>query len=351
MIWWGVAVTVLAILPPPARAGITVLGTVTSKGYTFTNFDDFPDGTTPLGSNANGISNSGQVADTTFDLMGNATFFNFTGNPLQKQATPLNTGTGQTVFAVNSSGNVVGGNGTTAFYLPNGGSLQAITTPAGAINAFGINDKGNIVGQFTSGNNTPGFILPGFNSNSFTTINQPVNVTSDVINAQGVNNNGLVVGFYLGNDGQVHGFTVQAPGSPGGSVTPTAVTDPTIPTFPQEPGATFVFSQILGINDSGLASGYYGDSTTSQHGYLYNTLTKSYTFLDNPSAQFHNGVEITQITGITNTGELTGFYSDANGVFHSFVAAAVPEPASVVLMGLGVASTLVIALRRRKSAS
>jgi len=347
VIWWGVAVAVLAISPPPARAGITVLGTVTSKGYTFTNFDDFPDGTTPLGSNANGISNSGQVADTTFDLMGNATFFNFTGNPLQKQATPLNTGTGQTVFAVNSSGNVVGGNGTTAFYLPNGGSLQAITTPAGAINAFGINDKGNIVGQFTSGNNTPGFILPGFNSNSFTTINQPVNVTSDVINAQGVNNNGLVVGFYLGNDGQVHGFTANAPQVPS-IITATAVNDPVIPANPMEPGATFVFSQILGINDNGLAVGYFGDSTMSQHGFFYNTKTGAYTFLDDPSARFHNGVEITQITGITNSGEISGFYTDANGGFHSFVAVAVPEPASMVLMGIGLAGTLAVAVRRRK---
>jgi len=31
-------------------------------------------------------------------------------------------------------------------------------------------------------------------------------------------------------------------------------------------------------------------------------------------------VEVTQITGITNSGEITGFYSDANGVFHGFVA-------------------------------
>ena len=85
----------------------------------------------------------------------------------------LNTGTGQTAFGINSAGDVVGGNNTTAFFLPNGGSLQPLTTPAGAINAFGINDKGNIVGQFTSGGNTPGFILPSSTSTSFTTINQP----------------------------------------------------------------------------------------------------------------------------------------------------------------------------------
>jgi hypothetical protein len=96
-----------------------------------------------------------------------------------------------------------------------------------------------------------------------------------------------------------------------------------------------VFSQILGISDHGLAVGYYGDSTTSQHGFFYNTLTGQYTFLDNPAEQFDNGVEVTQITGITNSGEITGFYSDANGVFHGFVATPVPEPASLTLAGAG----------------
>ena len=107
-------------------------------------------------------------------------------------------------------------------------------------------------------------------------------------------------------------------------LTGTAVADPIIK--PVEPGATFMFSQILGVNDNGLAVGYYGDSTLSQHGYFYNTNTGAYTFLDDPDAAFNGGVEVTQITGINNSGEITGFYSDANGVFHGFVAIPVPEP-------------------------
>ena len=42
------------------------------------------------------------------------------------------------------------------------------------------------------------------------------------------------------------------------------------------------------MNDAGIAVGYYGDSTTSQHGYLYDTATGVYTFLDDPAAAFHN---------------------------------------------------------------
>ncbi len=171
-----------------------------------------------------------------------------------------------------------------------------------------------------------------------------------------MNNNGLAVGFYVGLDDQYHGFTVNVANPGSGTLVGTAVTDPTPPSVPGEPGATFVFSQILGVNDQGIAVGYYGDSTASQHGFLYNTTDGAYTFLDDPSAQFQNGTEITQITGINDFDEITGFYSDANGVFHGFVAcptgqsctAAVPEPGSLGLEGFGVAMLGFISFRGRR---
>ena len=137
------------------------------------------------------------------------------------------------------------------------------------------------------------------------------------------------------------------PASPG-VITATPVADPLIPVVPGEPGATFVFSQILGINDNGRAVGYYGDSTTSQHGYFYNTGTGAYTFLDDPSAAFHDGVEITQITGINNSGEIAGFYTDANGTFHSFVATATPEPGSLLSAGFGLGAVGLICFWRQR---
>ena len=82
-----------------------------------------------------------------------------------------------------------------------------------------------------------------------------------------------------------------------------------------------------------MAVGYYGDSTLSQHGYLYNTLSGQYTFLDDPDAAFSNGVEVTQITGINNQGEITGFYTDAGGLAHGFVATPIPEPGTLALDG------------------
>jgi hypothetical protein len=336
---------VATLLASPGRAAnITIVNVVTADGYQFTNFTGPGAGTTAgFGTTMNGISNNGTVVG--FGTPDMVNFTNFTANPLTSTAANVLNGTTATMaLGINSAGDVVGGNGANAFFFPNGGSLQNLTTPSGAINAFGINDNGNIVGQFTSGNNTPGFILNSATSTTFTTINQPTGVTSEAINAQGINNHGLVVGFYLGNDGNVHGFTANAPATPGGTITANGVADPN--TTVVDPNNTFVFSQILGINDHGIAVGYFGDSSLSQHGYLYNTNTGNYSFLDDPSAVATNGVVVTQITGINNSGEITGFYSGANGVFYGFVATAVPEPTSLVLLGVGLTGTLVVAARR-----
>ncbi len=207
-----------------------------------------------VGSNANGISNNGQVVGTQVDVNNVPTGANYTGTATN--TSPLAAAAGQTAFGINSAGDVVGGSGSSAFYLPNGGTLQTLTTPAGADNAFGINDLGNIVGQYTAGADTPGFYLPSVSSTSFTTIDQPPGAASTVVNAQGVNNKGLIVGFYLGNVGQAHGFDANIANASGGTLVGTAIADPTIPSVPGEPGATFVFSQVLGVNDEGIAVGY-----------------------------------------------------------------------------------------------
>jgi hypothetical protein len=335
-----------AVILAPDVGRAVIIETVTGGGYTFTNFDPTLSGTA-VGSNVNGISNTGQVVGTEINAFNASTFSNFTGTA--GSTVSLNTGSGQIALGINSAGDVVGGNGTTAFFLPNGGSLQTLTTPAGAINAFGINDLGGIVGQFTNAAaQTPGFYLTSTASNAFVTINAPSG--PDVVNAQGIANDGLIVGFYVGVDGQDHGFTANA--IPTGSLTGTAVADPVIPSVPGEPGATFVFSQILGVNDEGIAVGYYGDSTLSQHGFLYNTHTGVYTFVDDPAAAFFNGVEVTQITGISDSGEIAGFYTDAEGVPHSFTASiGVPEPSTWALMLVGMTGVAFVGACRRRERS
>jgi hypothetical protein len=344
------ALTLPLAMLAPARAGIIVLNVVNSNGYRFVNFD----GPTPntAGTTINGISNNGTVVG--FTTADNMNFNNFTANPLTStNSTAINVNNSTTAMAngINSAGTIVGTDGNNNAFIQNG-NTTTIYQPPGAVAAiaFGINDKGAVAGQYTTNADTsPGFVLD--QNKVLTTINAPAG--PNVVNAQGINNNGLVAGFYLGTDGQVHGFTFDSKTAVNNVGVGTAIADPTIPRVAGEPGATFVFSQMLGINDNGIISGYYGDSTLSQHGYLYNTTTGKYTFLDDPNAAFNNGVEVTQITGINNSGEIAGFYTDAAGLAHGFIAtplASVPEPGSVILLAvsLGVAGGT-MHLRRRRS--
>ena len=137
-----------------------------------------------------------------------------------------------------------------------------------------------------------GFVYDG---GKFTVLN-PASSFS-ITNAQSINNNGLVVGFYSLDGVHQHGFTYDSI-----SKATTLLADPIV--------ANLVLTQFLGVNDRNQAVGYYQTTDGSQHGFLYDLNAGKYTFLDDPNSA-KSGFSITQITGINDSGEIAGFYVDA----------------------------------------
>lgn len=119
--------------------------------------------------------------------------------------------------AINDSGSVAGfftgpGGVTEGFVLAPGGQLSVLSFPHAAMTrANGINDSGEVVGDYGTGTggSTHGFTWT--QARGFAAVDGPVGAVDTVIS--GVNNAGELVGYYTGRAGNTDGLTATPRGS------------------------------------------------------------------------------------------------------------------------------------------
>jgi len=172
---------------------------------------------------------------------------------------------------------------------------------------LGINNEGVIAGYFGSGeagHPNKGYLLrPPWARNDYGNENFPGSAQTQVV---GLNDNGITVGFFstmnaanaaddnnIGfwrEDGQYH-----------------------VVRYPTRNNASPSVNQLLGVNDSGTAVGFYNDAKGNAHGYAYNLETRRFKMIT------VNGATSLTAAGINNGGATAGFYTTAGGATDAFL--------------------------------
>ncbi|HLJ66185.1 MAG TPA: hypothetical protein VKX16_02345 [Chloroflexota bacterium] len=210
--------------------------------------------------------------------------------------------------------------------------------------ALGINNAGVVAGYYGSGAdpNHPnqGFtVVPPYGANNFASENYPGSIQTQVI---AVTNNGNTAGFWADANNNNYGF-VEWNG------VFTSVQNP------RTPHKTPHVNQLLGMNDGGIAVGFYNDGKGNSHPYTYNQATGRFKSLRLPGAtsaqatgsndkgdivgfavqggstqgfllqgkrltEFqYSGAAATQAFGVNNSDQIVGTWTDAGGNVHGFV--------------------------------
>jgi hypothetical protein len=167
---------------------------------------------------------------------------------------------------------------------------------------LGINNEGVIAGYFGSGatgHPNKGYVLrPPFAQHDFSNEDFPRSVQTQVT---GLNDDGISVGFWSNQetasmandnfafysvDGRFHNLN-----------------------FPTRDNASPPVDQLLGVNDHGLAVGFYTDGGGSNVGYEYNIQRHRFTLVQVPGTRRGASGPSLTAAGINNRGDIAGFFN------------------------------------------
>ena len=248
-------------------------------------------------------------------------------------------------WGVNNAGDVVGtyftDDGAAHGFLYTNGNYSTFTElnvpGAGSTQAFGISNNGIVVGQAIESTSDIGFIYNISNNQyeTFTLPNLPAGATYVPF---GINNAGVVVGSYTGPP-----TITPIPG--GGESVTLGATYTFLYTLgansyillPQDPAASpgdGVGTLGTGINDEGDLAGSYSVEGALGFGFL------PFAYLDGnylnfnvnlPSADVYNS----GADGISNLGDIVGYYSAPDGELQGFLATPAPEASTWAMMLVG----------------
>jgi hypothetical protein len=170
---------------------------------------------------------------------------------------------------------------------------------------LGINNNGHMVGYFGSGAaghpSRDYFLRAPYNQAAYVNLNYPNSVQSQLT---GLNDEGVQVGFWSTQDNasQVDddfGFYIK-----GGHFVSV--------NFPLSKHPRTPVNQLLGVNNSDVAVGFYTDSHGKAHGYRYNIATKKF------SVVAVSGVSVVA-AAINSGGDVAGFFTSFKGATDGFL--------------------------------
>ena len=280
--------------------------------------------------------------------------------------TTIDTGGYTVAYGINDHGEIVGNYGDATGlhgYVYSQGVLTAIDVPGADVlytNANAINNSGIIVGSYGGdASGTPHSFV--YSNGIFTTLYPPGNHSID--QSFGINDSNSIVGtignqayLYEGGMYTTFEFLGGAPTSAYGINNSNAIVgcygaagtyygyvyEDGIFTTINVPGS--LFTHAYGINDHHEIVGAYQDAI-GVHGYVYSK--GIFTTIDVPGAAYPGAGSGTVAVKINNKGDIVGAFYGENG-WRGYEAHRVPEPSTILLLGAGLAG-LAVARKRFKN--